>query len=134
MSCEVALSFALGVSHMTGYPLLTQLSCLPLPEKMCCVLPSSADTVGESPPGTLNASNQSRGTFACCPAWKPLLLIVPLRLGINQINPVYVDAFKVSHPVSQAQSAARPSHRHVSTEIREQQSTSELRILHSLSL
>ncbi|GAB5584811.1 cysteine protease ATG4A [Prionailurus iriomotensis] len=63
-------------------------------KKMCCVLPSSADTVGESTPGTLNASNQSRGTFACCPAWKPLLLIVPLRLGINQINPVYVDAFK----------------------------------------
>uniref|UniRef100_A0A8C9JPV8 Cysteine protease n=1 Tax=Panthera tigris altaica TaxID=74533 RepID=A0A8C9JPV8_PANTA len=28
-------------------------------KKMCCVLPSSADTVGESPPGTLNASNQS---------------------------------------------------------------------------
>ncbi|XP_063169445.1 cysteine protease ATG4A isoform X2 [Candoia aspera] len=26
--------------------------------------------------------------------WKPLLLIVPLRLGINHINPVYVDAFK----------------------------------------
>ncbi|XP_072482111.1 cysteine protease ATG4A isoform X2 [Notamacropus eugenii] len=26
--------------------------------------------------------------------WRSLLLIVPLRLGINQINPVYVDAFK----------------------------------------
>uniref|UniRef100_A0A8C7BJY9 Cysteine protease n=1 Tax=Neovison vison TaxID=452646 RepID=A0A8C7BJY9_NEOVI len=28
-------------------------------KKMCCVLPLSADTVGESPPDTLNASNQS---------------------------------------------------------------------------
>nr|XP_017512740.2 cysteine protease ATG4A isoform X2 [Manis javanica] len=63
-------------------------------KKMCCVLPLSADTAGESPPDSLNALNQSKVTSACCPAWKPLLLIVPLRLGINQINPVYVDAFK----------------------------------------
>uniref|UniRef100_A0A673UJ42 Cysteine protease n=1 Tax=Suricata suricatta TaxID=37032 RepID=A0A673UJ42_SURSU len=28
-------------------------------KKMCCILSSSADTVGESPPSTLNASNQS---------------------------------------------------------------------------
>jgi len=63
-------------------------------KKMCCVLPLRADTVGESPADTLNASNQSKGTPAGRPTWKPLLLIVPLRLGINQINPVYVDAFK----------------------------------------
>ncbi|KAG8509345.1 Cysteine protease ATG4A, partial [Galemys pyrenaicus] len=84
-------------------------------KKMCRVLSLSADPVSESPPDSLNASSQSKGASACCPTWKPLLLIVPLRLGINQINPVYVDAFK---PI-----AACPSHHHVSTEIREQQST-----------
>uniref|UniRef100_A0A8I3X625 Cysteine protease n=1 Tax=Callithrix jacchus TaxID=9483 RepID=A0A8I3X625_CALJA len=63
-------------------------------KKMCRVLPLSADTPGDRPPDSLTASNQSKGTSAYCPAWKPLLLIVPLRLGINQINPVYVDAFK----------------------------------------
>ncbi|ELK10197.1 Cysteine protease ATG4A [Pteropus alecto] len=63
-------------------------------EKMCCILPLSADIATENPSGSPNASNHSKGTSACCPAWKPLLLIVPLRLGINQINPVYVDAFK----------------------------------------
>uniref|UniRef100_A0A9L0S4F8 Cysteine protease n=1 Tax=Equus caballus TaxID=9796 RepID=A0A9L0S4F8_HORSE len=63
-------------------------------KKMCCILPLSADTAGESPPSSLNASNRSKSTSAGWPAWKPLLLIVPLRLGINQINPVYVDAFK----------------------------------------
>ncbi|EPY74487.1 hypothetical protein CB1_001991001 [Camelus ferus] len=63
-------------------------------EKMCCTLPLSADTAAESAPDSLNASTQRRGPSACRPAWKPLLLIVPLRLGINQINPVYVDAFK----------------------------------------
>lgn len=97
----MALSFALGISWVTGYP-LTQFSYLPFLEKMCCVLPLSSATVGESPPDTLNASNQSKGTPAGRPAWKPLLLIVPLRLGINQINPVYVDAFKVSHSFSRA--------------------------------
>ncbi|XP_059535788.1 cysteine protease ATG4A isoform X4 [Myotis daubentonii] len=63
-------------------------------KKMCRVLPLSTDTDGERPPDSLNASNHSKATSACCPAWKSLLLIVPLRLGINQINPVYVDAFK----------------------------------------
>ncbi|XP_022412398.1 cysteine protease ATG4A isoform X2 [Delphinapterus leucas] len=63
-------------------------------KKMCHTLPLSAETAAESPPESLNASTQSKGPSACSPAWKPLLLIVPLRLGINQINPVYVDAFK----------------------------------------
>nr|XP_044996436.1 cysteine protease ATG4A isoform X1 [Jaculus jaculus] len=63
-------------------------------KKMCCVLPLDANTAGESSPCYPTASNQSKGDSAFCHTWKPLLLIVPLRLGINQINPVYVDAFK----------------------------------------
>ena len=60
-------------------------------KKMCCVLPvGAADPAGDF----LTVSNQSRDTSVPCSAWKPLLLIVPLRLGINQINPVYVEAFK----------------------------------------
>lgn len=78
-------------------------------KKMCCVLPVGADIGDESPPDSLNASNQSKGTSACCPAWKPLLLIVPLRLGINQINPVYVDAFKVMSSFSWTLTQPRPS-------------------------
>ena len=27
--------------------------------------------------------------------WKPLLLVVPLRLGISDVNPVYYDQLKV---------------------------------------
>uniref|UniRef100_A0AC11DIU4 Autophagy related 4A cysteine peptidase n=1 Tax=Ovis aries TaxID=9940 RepID=A0AC11DIU4_SHEEP len=63
-------------------------------KKMCRTLSLSADTPAERPLESLTASTQSKGPSACCTAWKPLLLIVPLRLGINQINPVYVDAFK----------------------------------------
>uniref|UniRef100_A0A673GE27 Cysteine protease n=1 Tax=Sinocyclocheilus rhinocerous TaxID=307959 RepID=A0A673GE27_9TELE len=29
--------------------------------------------------------------------WRPLLLVIPLRMGINSINPVYIQAFKVPH-------------------------------------
>ncbi|XP_048858500.1 cysteine protease ATG4A isoform X2 [Brienomyrus brachyistius] len=29
-----------------------------------------------------------------CPEWRPLLLIIPLRMGINHINPVYIQALK----------------------------------------
>lgn len=28
--------------------------------------------------------------------WKPLLLIVPLRLGLNEINPIYVPGLQVN--------------------------------------
>uniref|UniRef100_A0A671T1E4 Cysteine protease n=1 Tax=Sinocyclocheilus anshuiensis TaxID=1608454 RepID=A0A671T1E4_9TELE len=27
-------------------------------------------------------------------AWRPLLLVIPLRMGLNSINPVYIQAFK----------------------------------------
>ncbi|KAG8448234.1 hypothetical protein GDO86_015363 [Hymenochirus boettgeri] len=42
-----------------------------------------------------DTSGQSSG-------WRPLLLIVPLRLGINHINPVYIDAFKGCFKMSQS--------------------------------
>jgi hypothetical protein len=28
-------------------------------------------------------------------SWKPLILVVPLRLGLSEINPVYVQGLKV---------------------------------------
>lgn len=92
-----SLWFTFGKGPSARSSRLIQMSCLPFLEKMCCVLPvGAADTAGESPPDSLIASSQSKGTSAPCLAWKPLLLIVPLRLGINQINPVYIEAFKVS--------------------------------------
>lgn len=29
------------------------------------------------------------------PDWKPLLLIVPLRLGLQEINPIYITGLQV---------------------------------------
>ena len=30
--------------------------------------------------------------------WQPLLLFIPVRLGINEINPTYFDSLKVKLP------------------------------------
>jgi len=35
------------------------------------------------------------GDFHHTRNWKPLVLVVPLRLGLNEINPVYVQGLKV---------------------------------------
>jgi len=49
---------------------------------------SSANSVGAGQAGAAEA--------ACdLDAWKPLLLIIPLRLGLTDINPVYFDSLKV---------------------------------------
>lgn len=34
--------------------------------------------------------------------WKPLLLLIPLRLGLNEINPVYINGFKTSFKIPQS--------------------------------
>ncbi|XP_028839401.1 cysteine protease ATG4A isoform X1 [Denticeps clupeoides] len=36
------------------------------------------------------------------PSWRPLLLLVPLRLGINNINPVYIQALKECFKIPQS--------------------------------
>ncbi|XP_078004038.1 cysteine protease ATG4A isoform X2 [Phascolarctos cinereus] len=61
-------------------------------KKMCHMCPPNLTH------DSLSSSWNGLGWNTSCPGhtsgWRPLLLIVPLRLGINQINPVYVDAFK----------------------------------------
>ncbi|MEE6497018.1 hypothetical protein FKM82_002562 [Ascaphus truei] len=59
-----------------------------------------------------SAWGRCRNTCAQCPGWRPLLLIVPLRLGINHINPVYVDAFKECFKMPQSLGAlgGKPNH------------------------
>ncbi|KAG7199641.1 hypothetical protein KM043_014235 [Ampulex compressa] len=34
--------------------------------------------------------------------WKPLLLLIPLRLGLSEINPVYISGLKTSFKISQS--------------------------------
>lgn len=31
--------------------------------------------------------------------WKPLLLIIPLRLGLSEVNPIYIDGLKKSFEI-----------------------------------
>nr|AAI70397.1 APG4A protein [Xenopus laevis] len=56
--------------------------------------------------------SRCRDTLEQSSGWRPLLLIVPLRLGINHINPVYVDAFKACFKMPQSLGAlgGKPNH------------------------
>ncbi|KAM5146662.1 cysteine protease ATG4A [Mantella aurantiaca] len=62
--------------------------------KMCRYHPHNWSTAHGSSLTHQSAWSRCRDTSEQSSAWRPLLLIVPLRLGINQINPVYIDAFK----------------------------------------
>ncbi|XP_058856817.1 cysteine protease ATG4A-like [Acipenser ruthenus] len=58
--------------------------------------PSSSGQVEPLAMGSMlgHFSPQAQGTPGSHPGWKPLLLIIPLRMGINHINPVYIEALK----------------------------------------
>jgi hypothetical protein len=40
---------------------------------------------------------QTPKSNSCKKVWKPLVLVIPLRLGISAINPAYVQGVKVSN-------------------------------------
>ncbi|XP_073217339.1 cysteine protease ATG4A isoform X4 [Lepidochelys kempii] len=63
-------------------------------KKMCWSPPQSSTAVRGSTLSHRSALSQNKNTAVFCSGWKPLLLIIPLRLGINHINPIYIDAFK----------------------------------------
>ncbi|KAK2873138.1 hypothetical protein QQF64_017117 [Cirrhinus molitorella] len=51
-------------------------------------VPGSGQSCSEAQGKTLNLQSQRPLD------WRPLLLVIPLRMGINSINPVYIQAFK----------------------------------------
>ncbi|XP_032083450.1 cysteine protease ATG4A isoform X1 [Thamnophis elegans] len=63
-------------------------------KKMCRAPPQGCPRSHCSSLSYRSSVNPAKTLGAPGGSWKPLLLIVPLRLGINHINPVYVDAFK----------------------------------------
>ncbi|XP_025071182.1 cysteine protease ATG4A isoform X5 [Alligator sinensis] len=63
-------------------------------EKMCWSPPQSSSAAYGSMHSHRSALGRNKNTAGFCSGWKPLLLIIPLRLGINHINPIYIEAFK----------------------------------------
>ncbi|XP_042707007.2 cysteine protease ATG4A isoform X3 [Chrysemys picta bellii] len=63
-------------------------------KKMCWSPPQSSSAARGTMLSHRSALSQNKNTAGFCSGWKPLLLIIPLRLGINHINPIYIDAFK----------------------------------------
>ncbi|XP_068524610.1 cysteine protease ATG4A-like [Anas acuta] len=61
---------------------------------MCWCPPQSSSASHSSAHLHRSALGRSKNAGGLCTGWKALLLIIPLRLGINHINPVYIDAFK----------------------------------------
>ncbi|XP_034941002.1 cysteine protease ATG4B isoform X2 [Chelonus insularis] len=57
-----------------------------------CRIDEATAVVEENGDGALNAPSQ----------WKPLLLLIPLRLGLSEINPVYINGLKTSFKIPQS--------------------------------
>ena len=51
--------------------------------------------VNDALPNETGTENPSEGQAEGGGNWKPLLLIIPLRLGLTNINPIYFEALKV---------------------------------------
>ncbi|RZF44322.1 hypothetical protein LSTR_LSTR006872 [Laodelphax striatellus] len=58
--------------------------------------------IRQSCSGSSSSSSDSRGARSRGRYWKPLLLVVPLRLGISEINPVYVQGLKTCFTFKQS--------------------------------
>ena len=51
--------------------------------------------VNDALPNETGQENSPEGQAEGGGNWKPLLLIIPLRLGLTDINPIYFEALKV---------------------------------------
>lgn len=88
----------ISVSHL--HPAFLSTSTSSVPEKQCRQ-PGQESRLRAGPCGRSEVSVsegqgraihlQSQGPLD----WRPLLLVIPLRMGINNINPVYIQALKV---------------------------------------
>ncbi|XP_025161971.1 cysteine protease ATG4A isoform X2 [Harpegnathos saltator] len=52
--------------------------------------------------GSVTAEVDEEMTLKAPNQWKPLLLLIPLRLGLSEINPVYINGLKASFKISQS--------------------------------
>jgi hypothetical protein len=57
---------------------------------------NSNNNNGNIPTTTKNSSNEvtTPSITGLTPSWKPILILVPLRLGLDKINPLYIDTLK----------------------------------------
>ena len=70
-------------------------------EKLC----TASNTAGQAESSTsVAAPNEAQASSATQAdketTWKPLLLMIPLRLGLSEINPIYFQHLKVTKSFS----------------------------------
>lgn len=66
-------------------------------EKLCLYKPEKRKSKEKDPKRNKkqNEKPQTKNDSSQTEEWKPLLLIIPLRLGLNEINPIYINGLKV---------------------------------------
>ncbi|XP_047000119.1 cysteine protease ATG4B [Schistocerca americana] len=64
--------------------------------RLCCNKDPSEEFINVRP-----RSGKGAGSCRSSYVWKPLLLVIPLRLGLSEINPVYVESLKLCFTFSQ---------------------------------
>ncbi|XP_061171538.1 cysteine protease ATG4B-like [Saccostrea echinata] len=79
-------------------------------------LKHNSAAMGQSKSSSQNSSNQNKNkqNTVDVKSWKPLLLVIPLRLGLTEINSVYVHSLKacLSFPQSVGIIGGKPNHAH----------------------
>ena len=88
--------------------------------KLCFVSTNPAKAPSEThhstrllPNGSVAKSDSSAGAVSE-PTWRPVLIFIPLRLGLNEINAVYIQRLKRCFTLSQSLGVigGKPNHAH----------------------
>ena len=98
IAVHVAMDNTLVINEVRCYHLL-----LPPPAPTSCSYllllppgPTSCSHFLSHPPQVRETCHSPALTEGGEPTWKPLLLFISLRLGLSEINPVYIPGLKVS--------------------------------------
>ena len=72
---------------------------LNLANKNCDITVDTQLTNGDVDDGRASKRKSSTASDVKATTWKPVLLVIPLRLGLTEINPMYINSLKVSNIV-----------------------------------
>ena len=66
------------------------------PSTICDNIAESPITNGDMDDGRMSKRKSSTASDVITTTWKPVLLVIPLRLGLTEINPMYINSLKAS--------------------------------------
>ena len=66
------------------------------PSTICDNVAEGPITNGDVDDGRMSKRKSSTASDVITTTWKPVLLVIPLRLGLTEINPMYISSLKAS--------------------------------------